>query len=189
MRIKLRIMLCLQRPHGHEVAVLRSFRPMNRAQEPRLRGGSSVAVALHATAGLASNRFSAGCRLSLMRMGEDAPLERLFSGTDYDPIIANYFTTICSICLSGNLDDSCRETLTNQIPAPAAQELGRRFAQTRKSGHYLPLRIRTAQSNQLTFSTMSRKSTKVAGTGVRRTSHGPTNTLGAMRSSLDTQCQ
>ena len=41
---------------------------MNRAQEPRLRGGSSVAVALHATAGLASNRFSAGCRLSLMRM-------------------------------------------------------------------------------------------------------------------------
>ena len=46
---------------------------MNRAQEPRLRGGSSVAVALHATAGWTSNRFSADCRLSLMRMGEDAP--------------------------------------------------------------------------------------------------------------------
>ncbi|MBC8249070.1 MAG: glycosyltransferase family 39 protein, partial [Anaerolineales bacterium] len=51
--VKLRVVSCLPRPHGHEVAVLRSFRPMNRAQEPRLRGGSSVAVALHATADLA----------------------------------------------------------------------------------------------------------------------------------------
>ena len=38
------------------------------AQEPRLRGGSFVAVALHATAGLASNRFPASCRLGLTRM-------------------------------------------------------------------------------------------------------------------------
>ena len=72
--IKLRVMLCLPGPHGDEVAVLRSFRPMNRAQEPRSRGGSSVAVVLHATAGLLpSNRLSAGFRLSLMCMGGDAP--------------------------------------------------------------------------------------------------------------------
>ncbi len=75
-RIKLRVMLCLPGPHGDEVAVLRSFRPINRAQEPRLRGGSSVAVALHATAGLTSNRFPAGCCLSLMRMGGDAPSQQ-----------------------------------------------------------------------------------------------------------------
>jgi len=39
---------------------------MNRAQEPRLRGGSSVAVALYATAGLVSEhvRFL-GARLCL----------------------------------------------------------------------------------------------------------------------------
>jgi hypothetical protein len=41
-------------PHGHEVAVLQSSRPMNRAQELRSRGGSFVAVALYATAGLVS---------------------------------------------------------------------------------------------------------------------------------------
>ena len=79
MRAKLRVMLCLPGPHGDKVVGLRSFHPMNRAQEPRLRGGGSVAVALHATAGLASNRFSAGpvleqvqdkcCRLGLTRMG------------------------------------------------------------------------------------------------------------------------
>jgi len=51
------------------VAVLQSSRLMNQAQEPRSRGGSFVAVALHATAELASNRFSAGCCLSLTRMG------------------------------------------------------------------------------------------------------------------------
>ncbi len=52
-RVKLRGISCLSGLHGHEVAVLQSSRPMNRAQEPRLRGGSFVAVALHATAGLA----------------------------------------------------------------------------------------------------------------------------------------
>ena len=35
-RANLRVMSCLPGPHGDEVAVLRSFRPMNRAQEPRL---------------------------------------------------------------------------------------------------------------------------------------------------------
>ena len=52
MRVKLVMMPCLPGPHGHELAVLQSSRPMNRAQEPRLRGGSFVAVALHATAEL-----------------------------------------------------------------------------------------------------------------------------------------
>ena len=68
MRVKLRVVSCLPEPHGHEVAVLQSSRLMNQAQEPRSRGGSFVAVALHATAGLASNRFPAGYRLSLTRM-------------------------------------------------------------------------------------------------------------------------
>jgi len=52
MRVKLKMGSCLPGPHGHEVAVLQSSRLMNQAQEPRSRGGSSVAVALHATAGL-----------------------------------------------------------------------------------------------------------------------------------------
>jgi hypothetical protein len=38
-------------PPGDKVAGLKSFRPMNRAQEPRLRGGSFVAGALYAPAG------------------------------------------------------------------------------------------------------------------------------------------
>jgi hypothetical protein len=37
---------------GDEVAGLQSVRPTNRAREPRLRGGSSVAGALYAPAGL-----------------------------------------------------------------------------------------------------------------------------------------
>jgi len=69
MRVKLRVMSCLPGPHGHEVAVLQSSRLINQAQEPRLRGGSFVAVALHAMAGLASNRLPAGCCLSLTHMG------------------------------------------------------------------------------------------------------------------------
>ena len=52
MRVKLRVASCLPGPHGHEVAVLQSSRLMNQAQEPRSRGGSFVAVALHATAGM-----------------------------------------------------------------------------------------------------------------------------------------
>ena len=52
--VNLRVMSCLPGPHGHKVAVLQSYCPMNRAQEPRLRGDSFVAVALHATAGLVS---------------------------------------------------------------------------------------------------------------------------------------
>jgi len=58
MRVKLRVMSRLPGPHAHEVAMLQSSRPMNRAQESRLRGGRSVPVALHATAELTSNRFS-----------------------------------------------------------------------------------------------------------------------------------
>jgi hypothetical protein len=42
----------LPRPHDRKVVVLQSFRPMNRAQEPRSRGVSFLAVALYATAGL-----------------------------------------------------------------------------------------------------------------------------------------
>jgi len=57
MRVNLRGTSCLPRPPGDEVAGLRSFRPMNRAQEPRLRGGSSVAGALYATAGLVSEHI------------------------------------------------------------------------------------------------------------------------------------
>jgi len=69
MRVKLRVVLYLPGPHGHEVAVLQSSRLTNQAQEPHSRGSSFVAVALHATAELASNRFPASCRLSLTRMG------------------------------------------------------------------------------------------------------------------------
>ena len=69
MRVKLRMVSCLPGPHGPEVAVLKSSRLMNQAQEPRSRDGNFVAVALHATAGLANNRFPAGCCLSLTRMG------------------------------------------------------------------------------------------------------------------------
>ena len=65
MRAKLGLMSCLPGPHGHEVAVLRSSRLMNQAQEPRFTGWQ----ALHATAELASNRFPAGYRFSLTRMG------------------------------------------------------------------------------------------------------------------------
>jgi len=50
MRVKLRKASRLPEPHGHEVAVLQSSRLMNQAQESRLRDGSFVAVALHATA-------------------------------------------------------------------------------------------------------------------------------------------
>ena len=39
-------------PPGDEVAGLQSFRPINRAREPRLRGGNSVAGALYAPAGI-----------------------------------------------------------------------------------------------------------------------------------------
>jgi len=42
-------------------------------KNPISRGDSSVAVAIHATAELASSRSSAGNCLSLMPMGEDAP--------------------------------------------------------------------------------------------------------------------
>jgi len=80
MRVKLRVVPCLPGPHGHEVAVLQSSGLMNQAQEPRLWGGSFVAVALYATAELASNRFPAGCRLSLTRMGfvpaQQQPMEK-----------------------------------------------------------------------------------------------------------------
>jgi hypothetical protein len=41
-----------ERPPGDEVAGLQSSRPINRAREPRLRGGNSVAGALYAPAGL-----------------------------------------------------------------------------------------------------------------------------------------
>lgn len=43
MRVNPRSVSCSPKPDSHKVAVLQSFRPMNRAQEPRLRGGSSVA--------------------------------------------------------------------------------------------------------------------------------------------------
>jgi len=88
MRVKLRVVSCLPGPHGHDpsamlrasVAVLQSSGLMNQAQEPRLWGGSFVAVALYATAELASNRFPAGCRLSLTRMGfipaQQQPMEK-----------------------------------------------------------------------------------------------------------------
>jgi hypothetical protein len=41
---------------------------MNRAQEPRLRGGSSVAGALYAPAGLVSERTGAFSRICLVRL-------------------------------------------------------------------------------------------------------------------------
>ncbi len=71
MRVNLRVMLCLPRPPGDEVAGLRSFRPINRAQEPRSRGGGSVAGALYAPAGLAGEhtwRFAQIAYLRLTRM-------------------------------------------------------------------------------------------------------------------------
>jgi len=68
MRVKLRVVSYLPGPHGDKVAVLRSSRLMNQAQEPRSRGGSFVAVALHATAGPTSNRLPPGYRLSLTHM-------------------------------------------------------------------------------------------------------------------------